>query len=85
MFLPDCVGEPVQSALRSAPAGTVLLLENLRFHKEEEKNDPAFARQLAEGMDLYVNDAFGSSHRAHVLDRGNSAGTRPFSSAPHES
>lgn len=70
VFLPDSVGEVVQSALRAAPAGTVFLLENLRFYKGEEKNDPDFARQLAEGIDLYVNDAFGSSHRAHASTEG---------------
>ena len=63
---PDCVG-PAVEAMKPAP-GEVLLLENLRFHPEEEKNDPAFARQLAALCDLYVNDAFGSAQigRAHV-------------------
>ncbi len=61
---PDCVGPEVE-AMKPAP-GEVLLLENLRFHAEEEKNDPAFAKQLAALCDLYVNDAFGSAHRAHA-------------------
>jgi phosphoglycerate kinase len=65
---PDCVG-PAVAAMKPAP-GEVLLLENLRFHPEEEKNDPEFARQLASLCDLYVNDAFGSAHRAHASTEG---------------
>jgi phosphoglycerate kinase len=65
---PDCVGPEVE-ALKPAP-GEVLLLENLRFHPEEEKNDPAFARKLAALCDVYVNDAFGSAHRAHASTEG---------------
>jgi phosphoglycerate kinase len=65
---PDCVGPEVE-ALLPAP-GEVLLLENLRFHPEEEKNDPEFARKLASLCDLYVNDAFGSAHRAHASTEG---------------
>ena len=65
---PDCVGPEVEAML-PAP-GEVLLLENLRFHAEEEKNDPAFAQQLAALCDLYVNDAFGSAHRAHASTEG---------------
>jgi phosphoglycerate kinase len=65
---PDCVG-PAVEALKPAP-GEVLLLENLRFHPEEEKNDAAFAKQLASLCDLYVNDAFGSAHRAHASTEG---------------
>jgi len=61
---PDCVGPEVE-ALKPAP-GEVLLLENLRFHPEEEKNDPEFAKKLAALCDVYVNDAFGSAHRAHA-------------------
>src|SRR5579871_5183157 len=64
----DCVG-PAVEALLPAP-GEVLLLENLRFHAEEEKNDPAFAKQLAALCDIYVNDAFGSAHRAHASTEG---------------
>src|SRR5664280_2729628 len=65
---PDCVGPEVE-AMKPAP-GEVLLLENLRFHPEEEKNDPAFAQKLAALCDLYVNDAFGSAHRAHASTEG---------------
>ncbi len=65
---PDCVGPEVQK-MRPAP-GQVLLLENLRFHPEEEKNDPDFSRQLAALCDVYVNDAFGSAHRAHASTVG---------------
>src|SRR5688572_13940327 len=63
---PDCVGEAVERLAASLPAGEALLLENLRFHPEEEKNDPVFSRRLAGLADLYVNDAFGSAHRAHA-------------------
>ncbi len=66
-FTDECVGEKVRQALRSS---RLVLLENLRFHPEEERNDPAFARQLAEGFDLYVNDAFGAAHRAHASTEG---------------
>ena len=62
-FAPDCVGPEVEKML-PAP-GQVLLLENLRYHAAEEKNDPAFAKQLARLCDVYVNDAFGTAHRAH--------------------
>jgi phosphoglycerate kinase len=65
---PDCVGPEVQAML-PAP-GEVLLLENLRFHAEEEKNDPGFAKQLAALCEIYVNDAFGSAHRAHASTEG---------------
>jgi len=65
---PDCVGPEVEAML-PAP-GEVLLLENLRFHPEEEKNDPDFSRQLAKLCDVYVNDAFGSAHRAHASTVG---------------
>jgi len=65
---PDCVGPEVE-AMKPAP-GEVLLLENLRFHPEEEKNDPGFAKKLAALCDIYVNDAFGSAHRAHASTEG---------------
>jgi phosphoglycerate kinase len=65
---PDCVGPQVEAML-PAPGG-VLLLENLRFHPEEEANDPAFSQQLAKLCDVYVNDAFGSAHRAHASTAG---------------
>jgi phosphoglycerate kinase len=66
----DCVGAGVESLVRSAPDGAVILLENLRFHPEEEKNDPAFAKALASLADVYVNDAFGAAHRAHASTEG---------------
>lgn len=70
VFLDDCVGKAVESAVHNAPPGTVILLENLRFHPEEESNDPQFAQALARLGDLYVNDAFGSAHRAHASTEG---------------
>src|SRR5262249_4574911 len=69
-FAADCIGEPAQEAVERAPAGGVVLLENLRFHAEEEKNDPGFAGKLAELADVYINDAFGSAHRAHASTEG---------------
>jgi len=71
-FAPDCIGEPANSAAAAAhkAGGGVLLLENLRFHPEEEKNDPGFAKALASLADLYVNDAFGAAHRAHASVEG---------------
>jgi len=63
---PDVVGDEVRKLKRALAEGEALLLENVRFYKEEEKNDPEFARQLAEDIDIFVNDAFGSSHRAHA-------------------
>jgi phosphoglycerate kinase len=68
IMAPDCVGGPVEAML-PAPGG-VLLLENLRFHAEEEKNDAEFSKQLAKLCDIYVNDAFGSAHRAHASTVG---------------
>jgi phosphoglycerate kinase len=65
-FAEDCIGAPAAQAVANAPAGGVVLLENLRFHPEEEKNDPAFAKALAALADVYVNDAFGAAHRAHA-------------------
>jgi phosphoglycerate kinase len=69
-FAEDCVGEPAAKAVAQAGPNGVVLLENLRFHPEEEKNDPAFAKQLADLADVYVNDAFGSAHRAHASTEG---------------
>jgi phosphoglycerate kinase len=69
-FAEDCIGEAARGAIQAAGKGGVVLLENLRFHPEEEKNDPAFAQQLAELADVYVNDAFGSAHRAHASTEG---------------
>lgn len=70
LFAPDCVGEAVQAAASKLKPGHILLLENLRFHKEEEKNDMEFAEKLASLADLYVNDGFGVSHRAHASVEG---------------
>ncbi len=69
-FVEDCVGPEVEAAVAALKPGEVLLLENLRFHREEEANDPQFSRQLASLGDLYVNDAFGTAHRAHASTVG---------------
>ena len=69
-FCPDCVGDVAASAIAAMKDGDVLLLENTRFHKGEEKNDPAFASELAKLGDLYVNDAFSAAHRAHASTEG---------------
>jgi len=66
----DCIGPEVERAVAALQPGEVLLLENLRFHPEEEKNDPEFARKLASLGDIYVNDAFGTAHRAHASTAG---------------
>lgn len=67
---PDCVGPDVEAQARALQPGDVLLLDNLRFHAEEEANDPAFAKQLASLGEIYVNDAFGTAHRAHASTEG---------------
>jgi phosphoglycerate kinase len=69
-FAEDCVGDEVQKMKASLQNGDVLLLENLRFHSEETDNDAGFAQKLAQGCDCYVNDAFGSAHRAHASTEG---------------
>jgi phosphoglycerate kinase len=69
-LLPDSVGDAVRKAVGAMVPGDVVLLENTRFHPEEEANDPAFAKQLAAGFDAYVNDAFGAAHRAHASTEG---------------
>ncbi|SKA27611.1 phosphoglycerate kinase [Enhydrobacter aerosaccus] len=69
-FADDCVGPLAETAVRALKPGEVLLLENLRFHKEEEKNDPAFVDKLSTLGDLYVNDAFSAAHRAHASTEG---------------
>jgi phosphoglycerate kinase len=69
-FADDCVGEPAEKAISAMKPGDVLLLENTRFHKEEEKNDPAFVEKLAKLGDVYVNDAFSAAHRAHASTEG---------------
>src|SRR5437773_11889173 len=66
LFAKDCIGEEAQDMAKSLQKGEILLLENLRFHKEEEKGDKAFAEKLAKLGDVYVNDAFGTAHRAHA-------------------
>ncbi len=72
-FAPDCVGEAARAAAAALTKGGVLLLENTRFHAGEEKNDPAFARELASLAQAYVNDAFGTAHRAHASTAGMAA------------
>ncbi|MBK9061729.1 MAG: phosphoglycerate kinase [Acidobacteria bacterium] len=72
-FAPDCVGPEAEKAEGALPPGGVLLLENVRFHKGEEANDPAFAKQLSALADVYVNDAFGTAHRAHASTAGMAA------------
>jgi phosphoglycerate kinase len=69
-FAPDCVGPIAREMAGNLESGQTLLLENLRFHNAEEANDPAFAKQLAELCDLYVDDAFGAAHRAHASTEG---------------
>ena len=69
-FAPDCIGEVASEMSRQLESGQVLLLENLRYHAEEEANDPAFSKSLALLADVYVNDAFGSAHRAHASTEG---------------
>ena len=69
-FSPNCVGPMAQELVAGLEPGQTLLLENLRFHAEEEANDPGFAQQLAAHCDIYVNDAFGSAHRAHASTEG---------------
>ena len=69
-FADDCVGEEAKAAIADVDPGGVILLENVRFHAGEEKNDPAFAQQLADLGDLYVNDAFSAAHRAHASTEG---------------
>ncbi|TXG71300.1 hypothetical protein EZV62_006235 [Acer yangbiense] len=66
----DCIGEEVANLVAEIPEGGVLLLENVRFYREEERNDPEFAKKLASLADLYVNDAFGTAHRAHASTEG---------------
>ncbi|PCK00306.1 MAG: phosphoglycerate kinase [Zetaproteobacteria bacterium] len=69
-FSPECIGDVAQSIAKTAKAGDVILLENLRFHKGERSNDPEFAKSLAALGDIYVNDAFSASHRAHASTTG---------------
>lgn len=70
VFVDDCIGDGVKAAVHALPPGGVVLLENVRFHAGEEKNDPEFAKQLAANFDIYVNDAFSAAHRAHASTEG---------------
>jgi phosphoglycerate kinase len=74
---PDCVGPEVKALVDAMKPGDVLMLENVRFHKGETKNDPELSKQMAELADVYVNDAFGSAHRAHCSTEGIAAFVRP--------
>lgn len=76
-FVPDCVGDAVTARARALKAGSVMLLENLRFYAEEEKNDPGFSKQLAALGDVFVCDAFGTVHRAHASTAGLPALIKP--------
>src|ERR1700736_2117993 len=69
-FADDCIGEPAATAVAAMKDGDILCLENTRFHKEEEKNDPAFVAELANLGDIWVNDAFSAAHRAHASTEG---------------
>lgn len=77
VFVEDCVGDVVKAALADLPAGGVVLAENTRFYKGEEKNDPELARQMAEFGDVFVGDAFGTAHRAHASNVGVTAYIKP--------
>lgn len=74
---PDCIGDEVAKMIADAKEGDVILLENTRFYKEEEKNEPGFVEKLAAPFDLYVNDAFGTAHRAHASTEGVTKFLRP--------
>merc|ERR1711871_1641785 len=76
-FVKDCIGEPVKEAVATMTPGSVALLENVRFYKEETKNEPEFAKKLAANADLFVNDAFGTAHRAHGSTEGVTAYLKP--------
>jgi len=69
-FIPECIGPEAEKAIAAAVPGDVIMLENLRFHPEEEANDAEFAKKLASGISLYINDAFGVVHRAHASTKG---------------
>ncbi|MBI3090952.1 MAG: phosphoglycerate kinase [Candidatus Tectomicrobia bacterium] len=81
-FADDCVGPEAERAAAALRKGDLLLLENLRFHAEEEANDPRFARQLAALAEVYVNDAFGTAHRAHASTEGIAKHLRPALAGP---
>jgi len=67
---PDCIGDEVAKIIENASMGDVIMLENTRFYKEETKNDPEFGKKLAAPFDVFVNDAFGTAHRAHASTEG---------------
>src|SRR6516162_9182552 len=69
-FVDDCIGDKAEKTAEALKPGDILLLENVRYYNEEEANDPAFAEKLAKLADVYVNDAFGSAHRAHASTEG---------------
>jgi phosphoglycerate kinase len=77
LFADDCIGDQTRVVVSRLKPGDILLLENLRFHPEEEKNDPSFAKELASYGDVYVNDAFGTAHRAHASTEGVTKFIRP--------
>jgi len=77
VMAPDCVGPETEKLAKALKDGEILMLENVRFHAEEEKNDPAFSKQLAALAEIYVNDAFGSAHRAHSSTEGVTKFLRP--------
>lgn len=79
-FGEDCIGEKAREAIQKAAPGEIVLLENVRFHPEETKNDPEFSKKLAENGDVFVNDAFGSSHRAHSSVAGITEHLQPAAS-----
>lgn len=70
IFVDDCIGNKVSEAIESAPKNTIILLENLRFYNEEEANDENFSKELASNVDIFINDAFGTAHRAHASTEG---------------
>lgn len=70
LFASDAIGAPATEAIAKMKDGDILLLENTRFHKGEEKNDPAFIQSLADNGDIYINDAFSAAHRAHASTEG---------------
>jgi phosphoglycerate kinase len=80
LLAPDCIGDETAQQVARMHDGDIMLLENLRFHPEEENNDPEFARQLAQLCDLFVNDAFGTAHRAHASTEGITHFVRPAAS-----
>ena len=70
IMAPDCIGDAVEKLVKESKPGDIILLENLRYYKEEEKNDPEFSKKLAKLGDVYINDAFGTAHRAHASTEG---------------